>query len=353
MADQRIQSTEEMVGAGHATKADTLNRRSDVEHENDGKHTKTTLVQQGSDPTTAVDEGVLYTKDDGSGNNELYFRGESAGTPLKITKTKGTALDVTAGLPKGYRQGWKMSNNATDAVNDLDIAAGKGRNNDDDGDVETTAVAAIQMDATGAGGRQSAAAIPNGTWFDIYMIAGSGQTTKGFAVRESLSVSLPSGYTDYARVGYWYWVDGTVGLIPAVHEENGNVWFKDNHIEDHDSTGSATSWTNITISVHADLVLPLLLLLCTRVGASSAERNVYFRPDGSSWAGQSGASSNDDPIEALGLAPGGAPNSQTLDQAYWGPFPAPGGIIEWMTHHSSVIRTRVYVAGFFNGHHIK
>jgi len=38
-ADQRILATEEMVGANHATKADTLNRLGLVEHENDGQHT--------------------------------------------------------------------------------------------------------------------------------------------------------------------------------------------------------------------------------------------------------------------------------------------------------------------------
>ena len=38
MADQRIQYTEEMVGAGHPTKSDTLNRLANVEHNNDGTH---------------------------------------------------------------------------------------------------------------------------------------------------------------------------------------------------------------------------------------------------------------------------------------------------------------------------
>ena len=38
MADQRILSTEKMVGAGHATLADTLNRLALVEHNNDGTH---------------------------------------------------------------------------------------------------------------------------------------------------------------------------------------------------------------------------------------------------------------------------------------------------------------------------
>jgi len=39
MADQRIQYAEEMVGAGHPTKSDTLNRLMLVDHGNDGQHT--------------------------------------------------------------------------------------------------------------------------------------------------------------------------------------------------------------------------------------------------------------------------------------------------------------------------
>lgn len=41
MSDQRIQYTEKMVGAGHPSLADTLNRVTLVEHNNDGTH-KTT-----------------------------------------------------------------------------------------------------------------------------------------------------------------------------------------------------------------------------------------------------------------------------------------------------------------------
>ena len=44
MADQRIQYAEEVVGAGHPTKADTLNRRGDVEHATDGTHKLPTVA---------------------------------------------------------------------------------------------------------------------------------------------------------------------------------------------------------------------------------------------------------------------------------------------------------------------
>ena len=44
MADQRIQHTEEMVGNGHGTKADTLNRHALIQHENDGTHKSITML---------------------------------------------------------------------------------------------------------------------------------------------------------------------------------------------------------------------------------------------------------------------------------------------------------------------
>ena len=44
MADQRILSTERMVGAGHATLADTLNRLALIDHNTDGTHKSTAVV---------------------------------------------------------------------------------------------------------------------------------------------------------------------------------------------------------------------------------------------------------------------------------------------------------------------
>ena len=43
-ADQRIQYTEQMVGAGHPTLTDTINRHGIVEHNNDGTHGLLTQV---------------------------------------------------------------------------------------------------------------------------------------------------------------------------------------------------------------------------------------------------------------------------------------------------------------------
>ncbi len=55
MADQRIVYTEEVVGAGHPTKTDTLNRLALVEHNNDGTHkTRSFSVHKNGINQTAI-----------------------------------------------------------------------------------------------------------------------------------------------------------------------------------------------------------------------------------------------------------------------------------------------------------
>ena len=67
MVDQRIQYTEEMVGAGHPSKADTLNRLDVVEHNTDGTHKAaavTSLLELGLRGLTGFDGIVLRTDPD-------------------------------------------------------------------------------------------------------------------------------------------------------------------------------------------------------------------------------------------------------------------------------------------------
>ncbi len=87
MADQRIQATEDMIGAGHATKTDTVNRRGDVEHENDGTHTQATMGAQSTPSTPATDHGIVYTKLV-SGLPELHYLDDN-GSEVQLT-TGGT-----------------------------------------------------------------------------------------------------------------------------------------------------------------------------------------------------------------------------------------------------------------------
>ena len=67
MADQRIQCSEEMVGAGHPTKQDTLNRLMLVEHENDGTHKSglkhAALTIDGTSPLSLSGQAISLKND--------------------------------------------------------------------------------------------------------------------------------------------------------------------------------------------------------------------------------------------------------------------------------------------------
>ena len=94
MADQRIVYTEEMVGAGHPTKTDTLNRLALVEHATDGTHDTVTLNKQTSAPSTTSDQGAVYTKVIDSAA-ELFYRADSDGDETQLTS--GGALNISGG----------------------------------------------------------------------------------------------------------------------------------------------------------------------------------------------------------------------------------------------------------------
>ncbi|MGD8561092.1 MAG: hypothetical protein PVG03_01085 [Desulfarculaceae bacterium] len=84
MSDQRIQYSEEMVGADHPTKSDTLGRLALVECGDDGKGVCRYLVKQISDPETGIDEGVLFAKES-SGALAVFWQGPNNAAPQRLT----------------------------------------------------------------------------------------------------------------------------------------------------------------------------------------------------------------------------------------------------------------------------
>jgi hypothetical protein len=106
--------------------------------------------------------------------------------------------------PRGYLSGGILSNNVTDATNDIDVTAGVCRSDDDAATIVIPAVTK-QLDVawavgTNAGGRDTGS-IANGTW---HVFAIRNPTTGVCDVLFSLSVStptMPSGYTQKRRIG--------------------------------------------------------------------------------------------------------------------------------------------------------
>lgn len=119
MSDLRIQYDEEMVGAGHPTKEDTLNRLMLAEHDSAGLHQRTTLLVQEDDPETGADQAALYVKQSG-GLTELFFRGAGGGTVSQLTKEGA----VNAGRPaalSGCAPAWSSASAFTLGSGVVDI----------------------------------------------------------------------------------------------------------------------------------------------------------------------------------------------------------------------------------------
>lgn len=86
MADQRIQYNEKMVGAGHGSLSDTLNRLALVEHNTDGTHKDSLIVQIVGSSTGAVASNAANIPEDDTipQNTEGYEYMSLAITPTNV-----------------------------------------------------------------------------------------------------------------------------------------------------------------------------------------------------------------------------------------------------------------------------
>jgi len=92
MSELRIQYNEEMVGHGHPTKADTLNRLflggpAPVLRDNDGKVLHSVFKKQTSPPDTGADEGALYAKEV-DGVLRPFWRRPDNGAEIELGSSK-------------------------------------------------------------------------------------------------------------------------------------------------------------------------------------------------------------------------------------------------------------------------
>ena len=104
MADQRIQATENMIGANHPSLTDTLNRLTEVEHNTDGTHkviTGSPAATLGATTTSSLSASgtalIGTTTDNGSGA-KLQVKGNIAtNTDVSSTITVVDGVGTTAG----------------------------------------------------------------------------------------------------------------------------------------------------------------------------------------------------------------------------------------------------------------
>jgi hypothetical protein len=113
---------------------------------------------------------------------------------------------LISALPRSYLAGYGMANSAGDATNDIDFAVGAARDSTNAVNLIAATAMTKQLDAawaagTAAGGRMSAAAIANTTYF-CYAIRKDTDGTVDFGFDTSASApTMPAGYTYFRRIG--------------------------------------------------------------------------------------------------------------------------------------------------------
>jgi len=193
---QNNQSIQDTIGIDHAYMGQT----------NAGKHKKVTLTQQSSVPTTISSEGALYTKDSG-GQPELFYREESDGDIVQITKagSVGPIRDLTA--TSGDNTIKMSTNNASTKVSFKDSSNVQVGYIDSDGNASFNGNVAVTGNSTVTGTSTTGSSTVNGnlTVTGNLNVTGSGIPIKAWAsfyisgtIRSSSNVSsITVGGTDY------------------------------------------------------------------------------------------------------------------------------------------------------------
>lgn len=154
------------------TEIDTYTKVNHVElnDPDQGKHKFMQMPEQGSAPTTAANEGALYTKDTGT-EPDLFYRRESDGAEVQLTggvSTVGSQSSVT--LPSGVILKYGTAS----------VAAGGGTTSIVFTTAFPTAIRNVQVSVTGgaaAEGRPYIGTTPTVTGFTFRQNGGSGSAT--------------------------------------------------------------------------------------------------------------------------------------------------------------------------------
>lgn len=151
---------------------------------------------------------ALVTADGPTGG---FVKDSDRATSLQARTATSTTAVLTAsnladiGTLKGLLFGMTLSNNGSDATNDIDIAAGSCIDSTGArflvGSALTKQLDATWAAGTNAGGKMSAAAIANTTYHVFAILKDSdGTVDYGFDV-SATAPTMPSGYTYFRRIG--------------------------------------------------------------------------------------------------------------------------------------------------------
>lgn len=163
---------------------------------------------------------------------------------------RAIAVPATPGLPRGYLAGLGLSNNGSDANNDIDIAAGECRGAAHTDNLVLAAPLTKRLDASWAVGTNQGGldtgSKANSTWYHLWLIKRSdtGVVDALFSTSAS-SPTMPASYDLKRRIGSVR-TDGSGNLLAFSQWGDHFLW--STIVEDQDGTIGGTA-SDITLSV--------------------------------------------------------------------------------------------------------
>ena len=222
-----------------------------------------------ADRTVALDVNALTEDTAPDATSDFLLEYDASASSHKKVK-----ISRVAALPRSYLAGFGIANNATDAVNDLDVTAGEARDDGDANDLSSSATIIKQIDVTFAeyttpstpsGGRDSADNLTGAKWFNVYMVGGAGKNAQPFFAT-SASPTLPTGFTFKRRIGSVRW-SGTA-IVAFVQAGVEFIW-KDPPLDvDVTNLGTTTTLYTLTVPIGARVRARLNALASFGTGAA-------------------------------------------------------------------------------------
>lgn len=155
----------------------------------------------------------------------------------------------------GYINGLTLSNNGSDANNDIDIAIGVAMNSLNTQMLSLSSALTKRLDATFTAGTNQGmldtGSKANSTWYHIYIISKAAGADADILASTSATVSgitLPATYIHARRIGAIL-TDGSGNILPFV--QIGDVFYWNNPITDVSVTNLGATATLYTLSVPA------------------------------------------------------------------------------------------------------
>jgi len=240
---------------------------------------------------TTWNPNVTYSSIDiaiGSDGNiyKSKINSNTGNDPVSSLDEWGPAFDITQtlniALPRGYKSGFIMSNDAGDLDHDITVTAGAAKDSTNLLDISRTTPITKRIDSDwiegdDAGGFPSALSLSIDTWYHFFVIVNDlGTVDAGFDsdINATNLLADTTGFTGFRRVGSVL-TDSSSNILPFFQRNDWFLW--DTPILDIDSVALGTSENLITISTPPDVNT----LSQTSLGFSGATgRVIYVRnPD--------------------------------------------------------------------------